>query len=192
MAIRCSCVFFSISYLISSKWPLSGSGAGCYYRNNYAEALYGKNPTDQLPIHIRYYKDSFISADELTYGCSSSTTSSDSCFGISRKQQNITGSVLTGIGALLVLLEIGAVVGLCLCCKDTLKNLTSSKHKSMKKVPEAVPVAQPAYGQPAYGQPAYGQPAYGQPAYGQPQPGYGQPQPGYGQPANPYMPPPAY
>ena len=174
---------------MNSAWTLSYSEPGCYYSNQYQPATYGYSRINQIPVQVRYYKDSFISADELTYGCSSSTTSSDSCFGISRKQQNITGSVLTGIGALLVLLEIGAVVGLCLCCKDTLKNLTSSKHKSMKKFPEAVPVAQPAYGQPAYGQPAdgqpqpgYGQPAYGQPAYGQP--GYGQPQPGYGQPQN--------
>ena len=183
---------------MNSAWTLSYSEPGCYYSNQYKPATYGYSRVPNVPIHIRYYKDSFISADELTYGCSSTSTSSDSCFGISRKQQNITGSVLTGIGALLVLLEIAVVVGLCLCCKDTLKNLTSSKHKSMKTA-NAVPVAQPAYAQP---QPGYAQPGYGQPqpGYGQPQPGYAQPgyqpgyqpQPGYGQPANPYMPPPGH
>ena len=115
MAIRCSCVFFSISYLISSKWPLSGSGAGCYYRNDYAEALYGKNPADRLPIHIRYYKDSFISADELTEGCSSTLSSFSSCFGISRKHQDIIGIVLIVIGAPLALIEIVVVV-IDMCC----------------------------------------------------------------------------
>ena len=156
-------------------WALSYSDAGCYYSNKYNPATYGYSYVSQIPVQIRYYKDSFISADELTFGCSSSSTSSDSCFGMSRKEQNVTGSVLSAIGVLLVILEIAAVVGLCLCCRDTLKSLTSTKHRHMKAYPDAVPVAAPAYGQP-------------QPPYGQPQP-----QPQYGQPAaNPYMPPPGH
>ena len=184
MAIRCSCVFFSISYLISSKWPLSGSGAGCYYNNDYAEALYGKNSVSSLPIHIRYYKDSFISADELTEGCSSSSSSS-SCFGMSKSEQTKTGAIITVVGLILIGLEIGIVVFTCLCCKDTIKGTFGKKDTLLKK--ENVPTAQPAYAQPAYAQPAY-QPGY-QSGY-QPQPGY-QPgyqpayaQPVYGQPQN--------
>ena len=100
---------------MNSAWTLSYSEPGCYYSNQYKPATYGYSRVSNVPIHIRYYKDSFISADELTYGCSSTTTSSDSCFGISRKQQNITGSVLTGIGALLALLEIVYVVKK-MCC----------------------------------------------------------------------------
>ena len=171
MAIRCSCVFFSISYLISSKWPLSGSGAGCYYRNDYAEALYGKNRADRLPIHIRYYKDSFISADELTEGCSSTTSSSSSsCFGMSKSEQTKTGAIVTVVGLILIGLEIGAVVLTCLCCRDTIKGTFGKKDTLLKK--ENVPTAQPAYAQPAYAQPGYQpgyQPAYAQPVYGQPQ-----------------------
>ena len=184
MAIRCSCVFFSISYLISSKWPLSGSGAGCYYNNDYAEALYGKYYVPSLPIHIRYYKDSFISADELTEGCSSTTSSSSSsCFGMSKSEQTKTGAIITVVGLILIGLEIGIVVFTCLCCKDTIKGTFGKKDTLLKK--ENVPTAQPAYAQPAY-QPSYQpQPGY-QPSY-QPQPGYGQPvygQPVYGQPQN--------
>ena len=130
---------------MKSAWTLSYSEPGCYYSNQYKPATYGYSRVPNVPIHIRYYKDSFISADELTYGCSSSSTSSDSCFGISRKQQNTTGSIVTGIGALLVLLEIAAFLGLCAV---------------------AEPANQPSYQpQPGY-QP---QPAYGQPIYGQPQ-----------------------
>ena len=78
---------------MNSAWTLSYSEPGCYYSNQYKPATYGYSRVPNVPIHIRYYKDSFISADELTYGCSSSSTSSDSCFGISRKQQNTTGSI---------------------------------------------------------------------------------------------------
>ena len=69
-------------HLTISTWSLSGSGVGCYYNNNYSPVLYSKTYSSVLPIHIRYYKDSFISADETTQGCSSSSTSSTTCFGV--------------------------------------------------------------------------------------------------------------
>ena len=58
---------------MNSAWTLSYSEPGCYYSNQYKPATYGYSPVPNVPIHIRYYKDSFISADELTYGCSSSS-----------------------------------------------------------------------------------------------------------------------
>ena len=99
---------------MNSAWTLSYSEPGCYYSNQYKPATYGYSRVPNVPIHIRYYKDSFISADELTYGCSSSSTSSDSCFGISRKQQNNTGFILIVTGIVLYILEI--VAGCVFCC----------------------------------------------------------------------------
>ena len=98
---------------MNSAWTLSYSEPGCYYSNQYKPATYGYFRINQVPIHIRYYKDSFISADELTYGCSSTTISSDSCFGMSLKQQNNTGSVLIAIGIVLYIIEI---VAFCVFC----------------------------------------------------------------------------
>ena len=194
---------FSLHFTIST-WSLSGSGAGCYYNNEYSPALYSKTYSSDLPIHIRYYKDSFISADETTQGCSSSSTSSSTCFGMSRGEQSRVGIILAMIGGLLLAGEIATVVICCSCCKKKMEKkdaplLPASgtavpmavPATTTSTVPTAAPAAsnsQPTYGQPTYGQPNYGQPNYGQPNYGQPnygQPYYGQPnygQPNYGQP----------
>ena len=179
-------------------WTLSGSGAGCYYAYDHAVALYSKTYRSVVPIHIRYYQDSFISADELTLGCSYSSPDSSSCFGMSRKEQNLTGSILFLIGGILTLIEIFAVVAMCMCCRDRLKKKpTKEKDETYaslvppaQPVPSAQPVppTQPGYvPQPSYApQPSYvPQPGYAQPSY-VPQPGYAQPsyvpQPGYAQP----------
>ena len=98
---------------MNSAWTLSYSEPGCYYSNQYKPAAYGYSRVPNVPIHIRYYKDSFISADELTYGCSSTTISSDSCFGMSRKQQNTTGLKLIVAGIVLYIIEIVAVCVFC-------------------------------------------------------------------------------
>ena len=98
---------------MNSAWTLSYSEPGCYYSNQYKPATYGYSRVPNVPIHIRYYKDSFISADELTYGCSSTTISSDSCFGMSRKQQNTTGLKLIVAGIVLYIIEIVAVCVFC-------------------------------------------------------------------------------
>ena len=98
---------------MNSAWTLSYSEPGCYYSNQYKPATYGYSYVPNVPIHIRYYKDSFISADELTYGCSSTTISSDSCFGMSRKQQNTTGLKLIVAGIVLYIIEI---VAFCVFC----------------------------------------------------------------------------
>ena len=149
-------------------WTLSGSGSGCYYSNDYETSMYGKTYVSNIPVHVRYYKDSYISADELTMGCSSSSSSSSSCFGASEKEQNITGAVITIIGVLLIALEIVAIVALCMCFKETLSKLT--KKKSKKQIMPAQPVypsaAQPGY--PPAGQPGY--PPAGQPGYPPPPP----------------------
>lgn len=157
---------------------MSGSGVGCYYHNDYEEALYGKHRVESLPVHIRYYKDSFISADEMTNGCSSSSTSSSSCFGMSQSEQNKTGAIVTVVGLLLICIEIGGIVAMCLCCKDTIKGTFGKNKKGSLINNQDIPYAQPT--QPAYAQPA--QPAYAQPV----QPGYAQP--GYAQPVQPAQP----
>ena len=102
---------------MNSAWTLSYSEPGCYYSNQYKPATYGYSRVPNVPIHIRYYKDSFISADELTYGCSSTFSSFSSCFGISRKHQDIIGIVLIVIGALMAVIEVVLVVKkMCCCC----------------------------------------------------------------------------
>ena len=142
---------------------MSGSGVGCYYDNSYEEAIYGKQRISEIPVHIRYYKDSFISADEMTLGCSSSSTSSTNCFGMSQSEQNKTGAIVTVVGAILIVIEVGAIVAMCFCCKDTIKSFAGKKDTLLKKDKQDIPYGQPVYGQPVYGQPNYGQPNYGIP-----------------------------
>ena len=108
---------------------------------------------------------------------------------MSRSEQNKTGAIVTIVGLLLIVIEIGTLIALCFCCRDTIKGVFGKKGESLlKKDGQTVPIAQPVYNQPNYGQPTYNQVPYGQPVYNQPnygQPNYGQPnygQPNYGQP----------
>ena len=117
MAIRSTSVSIELDLLMNSTWTLSYNHSGCYYSNQYQPAIYGYSRINQIPVQVRYYKDSFISADELTEGCSSTLSSFSSCFGISRKHQDIIGIVLIVIGALMALIEIVVVViDMCCCC----------------------------------------------------------------------------
>ena len=175
------------------NWTVTGSGAGCYYANNHDVALYSKSYTSNLAVHLRYYQDSFIAADEFTQGCSYSSPDSTSCFGMSRKEQNITGIVLSVLGGLLIALEIIIIIAMCFCCKESLDSLRKKNKKKEKKImlvaqtAQAVPIAQPVYPpqQPSYDpqQPSYApqQPSYDpqQPSYAPQQPGYIPQQPSY-------------
>lgn len=162
-------------------------------------------------MHIRYYKDSFIAAEEMTYGCSSTSTSSSTCFGASRGEQNRTGLIVIIVGAVFVAVEAGAILAcVSVCKKKAMKKsgalldnesiptaqVSQAAYAQSSQPAYAQPAAQPNYGAPNYGQPAfaqpvnqpnYGAPNYGQPAFAQPvtQPNYGQPNYGvsnYGQP----------
>ena len=105
--------------------------------------------------------DSFISADEMTEGCSSATISSSSCFGLSRSEQNMTATIIVLIGIGLLALEVGLFVFSCLCCRDTVKSTLNHKKKNglldnedrpNSSEPSYVPTAQAAYdpSQPSY------------------------------------------
>ena len=162
-------------------WQLSGSGAGCYYGNNYSPAVYTKETTSVVPVRERYYMYSFISADEMTMGCiSSAVSSSASCFGMSRSEKNKTGGIVSGLGFILTAAEVAVLISMCFCCKSTLTGMFNKKQGLLNNN-NNVPTAQPAYApaQPSYApaQPGYApQPGYvptAQPTYA-PQPGYGQ------------------
>ena len=180
--------------MIRSTWPLSGNAYGCYYHNDYEPAVYTKHKKNDISVSVRYYMDSFIAADELTGGCSSSSPSSSSCFGMSRSEQNKTGAIVTLVGLLLTGLEVGLVIFSCICCRDTVTGAFGRKKNGLldhqapyaPSQPGYVPTAQPAYvpSQPSYApsqpsfiptaQPTYGTP--GQSTYGTPaQPTYNAP-----------------
>ena len=111
---------------------------------------------------------------------------------MSRKEQNITGFVLSVLGGLLIALEIVIVIAICFCCKESLNSLRK-KNKKEDNVPlvtqtaQSVPTAQPSYPpqQPSYApqQPSYvpQQPGYipQQPSYAPQQPSYAPQQTGY-------------
>lgn len=178
---------------------MSGSDAGCYYSTDYHPAMYSSNRLMQIPVAIRYYQDSYISADEFTHGCSSTSPSSTSCFGMSRKEQNKLGLGIAGVGAFLLIIEVGLVVFMCICCRDTITGVFGKKKRGLLQSDEnatynaSIPTAQPA--QPAYmpaqpTQPSYmpAQPAQpAQPSYMPAQPSY---MPAYmpAQPAQPIQP----
>ena len=119
---------------------------------------------------------------------------------MSRKEQNITGIVLSVLGGLLIALEIVIVIAMCFCCKESLDSFRKKNEKKEKKImlvaqtAQAVPIAQPVYPpqQPSYApqQPSYDpqQPSYApqqpgyipqQPSYAPQQPNYAPQQPGY-------------
>ena len=140
---------------------MSGDGSGCYYNNDYQPAVYSKYKQLDIVVTVRYYMDSFISADEMTEGCSSATISSSSCFGLSRSEQNMTATIIVLIGIGLLALEVGLFVFSCLCCRDTVKSTLNHKKKNglldnedrpNSSEPSYVPTAQAAYdpSQPSY------------------------------------------
>ena len=151
---------------------MSSSDAGCDYNNDYQTAIYGKEQVSSIPVSVRYYQDSFISASEMTGGCSSGSSSSTSCFGMSRKEQNKLGFGMAGVGLFLFVVEIGLLVFMCMCCKDSIKSMFGRRDNRglLAGDANAIPTAQPSY------MPA--QPAT-QPNYMPAQPNYMPTQPGY-------------
>ena len=105
----------STSVFTSSAWPLSGEGSGCYYKNNYDVASYGSNPVSDIPVDIRYYMDSFISADEMTMGCSSSSEGDNTCFGQSSKKLTRIGQIVFIVLLTMLILECCCPI-CCTCC----------------------------------------------------------------------------
>ena len=55
------------------------AGIGCYYKNNYYPLIYEFKKPPQIAITVRSNQDSFISADYITQGCSSSDIYEDYC-----------------------------------------------------------------------------------------------------------------
>ena len=111
---------------------------------------------------------------------------------MSRKEQNVTGFVLSGFGGLLIALEIIIIIAMCFCCKGTLDSFRKKNKKEgntplVTQTAQSVPTAQPVYPpqQPSYApqQPNYvpQQPSYvpQQPSYAPQQPGYIPQQPSY-------------
>lgn len=111
---------------------------------------------------------------------------------MSRKEQNVTGFVLSGFGGLLIAIEIVIIIAMCFCCKGTLDSFRKKNKKEdsaplVTQTAQSVPTAQPVYPpqQPSYvpQQPNYvpQQPSYvpQQPSYAPQQPGYIPQQPNY-------------
>ena len=128
---------------------MSSSDAGCDYNNDYQTAIYGTKKVSSIPVSVRYYQDSFISASEMTGGCSSDNPSSTSCFGMSRKEQDKLGYILSTIGVIFFVVEIGVFVYMCIFCKEMISSLSGKKKKkSLPKTDNNTIPAQPV--QPNY------------------------------------------
>lgn len=52
--------------MINRTWSLSESNVGCYYNSGYNPVSYTQVVSDTIQVELRYYKDSFISAEEMT------------------------------------------------------------------------------------------------------------------------------
>ena len=184
----CSVVWFS------REWAVTGSGAGCYYKNSHQIPVYSSSRPSTVSITVRHYQDSLIAADEFTYGCSYTSSSSSSCFGQSRKEQNITGFVVAGIGVVLLIIEIIVIASVCFCCKEGAKTLSTKRQNDtnaplINKWVRAIPIAQPVYPpqqqqqqqqqQPSYYPQQQQQPSYYPQQQQQQQPSYFPQQTGY-------------
>ena len=136
----------------SREWKVTGSGYGCYYQNSHQIPVYSLSRPSTITISIRYYQDSLIAADEFTYGCSYSSPDSSSCFGLSRREEYIIGSVIIGFAIALFIIYIIVVIYICFCSKECAKILAtkSPKRESVpppKKGVRSIPTAQPVYSQ---------------------------------------------
>ena len=114
--------------------------------------MYSLSRPSTITISIRHYQDSLIAADEFTYGCSYTSSSSSSCFGMSRQEQNISGFVVAGIGIVLLIIEIIVILSLCFCCKEGAKTLSTKRQNDtnaplINKWVRSIPTAQPVYSQ---------------------------------------------
>ena len=78
---------------------------------------------------------------------------------MSRKEQNITGFVVAGIGVVLLIIEIIVIASVCFCCKEGAKTLSTKRQNDtnaplINKWVRAIPIAQPVY-PPQQQQPSY-------------------------------------
>lgn len=76
---------YIINYSLRS---LSYSGGGCDYNNKYEIPTYGSKSRDKIQIRVRHYQDSYIAAEEITKGCSSTNIYETNC--ISNTVSNIS------------------------------------------------------------------------------------------------------
>ena len=96
---------------------------------------------------------------------------------MSRSEQNMTGFVIAGIGAVLLVIELITISAMCFCCKQGAKTL-STQNRNDTNVPlinkwtRAIPIALPVYSQ----QPSY---TSQQSSYTSQQPSYTSQQPSY-------------
>ena len=67
---------YIINYSLRS---LSYSGGGCDYNNKYEIPTYGSKSRDKIQIRVRHYQDSYIAAEEITKGCSSTNIYETNC-----------------------------------------------------------------------------------------------------------------
>ena len=114
--------------------------------------VYSLSRPSTITISIRYYQDSLIAADEFTYGCSYSSPDSSSCFGLSRKEEYIIGSVIIGFAIVLFIIYIIVVIYICFCSEECAKTLATKSPKResappAKKGVRSIPTAQPVYSQ---------------------------------------------
>ena len=136
----------------SREWKVTGSGYGCYYQNSHQIPVYSLSRPSTITISIRYYQDSLIAADEFTYGCSYSSPDSSSCFGLSRQEEYIIGSVIIGFAIVLFIIYIIVVIYICFCSEECAKTLATKSPKResappAKKGVRSIPTAQPVYSQ---------------------------------------------
>ena len=136
----------------SREWAVTGRDKGCYYQNSHQIPVYSLSRPSTITISIRHYQDSLIAADEFTYGCSYSSPDSSSCFGLSRQEEYIIGSVIIGFAIALFIIYIIVVIYICFCSEECAKTLAtnSPKRESVppaKKGARSIPTAQPVYSQ---------------------------------------------
>lgn len=105
------------SHLESSQWIKGDVSYGC--EPNLSENLlrfnssqtwlpffYSYSYSPNITVFIRHYQDPYISAADITSGCSSTYTDAHSCFGKSRKEELAIALSLVGIGVIASLIEI--------------------------------------------------------------------------------------
>ena len=123
------------------------TNSGCYYSSDFSTYIYAKQWTipSTIPVVVRHDMDPVISASLYTKGCSDAyiySMKNNKCFGLSRKEQDMIGYVLIGVGIVILIAVIAVIISLCTCCVSMLQKTKKTK-PTQQEAQAAIPIAEP-------------------------------------------------
>ena len=102
------------------------AGIGCYFKNNYNPLIYEFNKPSQIAINVRSFQDSYISADYITRGCSSSDINENYCLTGYSKWDLFSRMMFSYVvSSILMMIIMGCII----ICMPLCHKMTSKKYE---------------------------------------------------------------